>query len=177
MKELIQAAQDLRVAAEALIEMASRPDDQSRVREIVLAAFANGEIEVLDEEAVRRVVREVFEGEELRDLVHRWQSQQFSDKLENLEEKMETMVDSAVEEKASDMGNWDNLDPSTVEEACDTIDKYPDHDDVERLTENIDIEDYHRAVATAHRLDELVERAEPLLQVLDSLRPKLKAAV
>lgn len=161
MEQLIKAAEDLKAAADALIEVATRPP-QPLDKDAIMALLASDDFK-----------------EEMRKLIHVWIEHDIERRISAMEDVIEGIdekLDDKIDDRVPDRSYWDNLDPNEVEEAVSEIQSMPDRHDLEEITENWDRDEYNRAVEMAPKVEALVQALDPLLKALDELRSVKQAA-
>lgn len=171
MEKLIKAAEELKSAAEALLEIATKPAVDPA-----------------------QLVREYLESDQAKELINRWQSLHFEKKIgeevkkcvASLQEEIEERIEEEIKARVHDSSYWDNLDPEQVEEAIskiqefpdaratqssvDKMEEYPDADDVQSV-----VDDFRDVENRAAKIEAIAEALEPLVQAVDNLKPVLKA--
>ena len=116
-QELIDAAKTLNAAADALLEVALKPQGPS------LANLSDEDKKVL------------------RSLINPWFENEVGERMEKMERAIDALESEDLDEKIEDavekldMSGWEDLDPSDVQEAIESVSKMPDFDAVEEALE------------------------------------------
>jgi phage shock protein A len=180
MEQIIKAAEDLKAAADILIE----------------AARAQGPITPPDPKDMDDGQRQRW-----RQFVNAIAETEFSQRLTTIDEQvkdinknLEELVEDAVDRAKSDLGQWDELDPGEVGEAVEFVRRAPDACDIEEAVSELsdvktkveEIEDTLRGMSTdaveevESDLEGLKADLSPLLEMINavkaSARPKVAAA-
>ena len=160
MEQIVKAAEDLKAAADVLIEAASdvsvTPPDPEKMNDEQKRQW-------------RQFVNAIAETEFSQRLTS------IREDVDEIKSNLETLVEEAVNEAKSDMGNWDELDPSEVQEAVDFANATPDAGDIEDAIEKTsEIEDKVEGIESVGDLDSALDglrtELQPLLEMIQTIR-------